>query len=83
MQFAAYKQFLDDTTVKKKHAIEEANHQIDVLKALWSRSGPVPVQCVSHLKSNHPRLVSNAVNEAPAQELVGHGKDFKRRLKGR
>jgi prefoldin subunit 5 len=33
VQFAAYKQFCDDTTVEKKRAIEEANEQIDVLKA--------------------------------------------------
>jgi len=33
VQFAAYKQFCDDTTVEKKRAIEEANEHIDVLKA--------------------------------------------------
>jgi len=33
VQFASYKQFCDDTTVEKKRAIEEANEQIDVLKA--------------------------------------------------
>merc|ERR550537_983568 len=33
VQFAAYKQFCDDTTVEKKRAIEEANERIDVLKA--------------------------------------------------
>merc|ERR1719293_574126 len=33
VQFAAYKQFCDDTTVEKKRAITEANEQIDVLKA--------------------------------------------------
>ena len=33
VQVAAYKQFCDDTTVEKKRAIEEANEQIDVLKA--------------------------------------------------
>jgi len=33
VQFAAYKQFCDDTTVDKKRAIEEANERIDVLKA--------------------------------------------------
>merc|ERR1719471_1229248 len=33
VQFAAYKQFCDDTTVEKKRAIDEANEQIDVLKA--------------------------------------------------
>merc|ERR1719446_1902777 len=33
VQFAAYKQFCDDTTVEKKRAIAEANEQIDVLKA--------------------------------------------------
>merc|ERR1719203_1805488 len=33
VQFAAYKQFCDDTTVEKKRAIEEANEQIGVLKA--------------------------------------------------
>ena len=33
VQFAAYKQFCDDTTVEKKRAIEEANEKIDVLKA--------------------------------------------------
>ena len=33
MLFAAYKQFCEDTTVEKKRAIEEANEQIDVLKA--------------------------------------------------
>jgi len=33
VQFAAYKQFCDDTTVEKKRAIEEANEQIEVLKA--------------------------------------------------
>jgi len=33
VQFAAYKQFCDDTTVEKKRAIEEANEQIDMLKA--------------------------------------------------
>merc|ERR1719360_25743 len=33
VQFAAFKQFCDDTTVEKKRAIAEANEQIDVLKA--------------------------------------------------
>jgi len=33
VQFAAYKQFCDDTTVEKKRAIEEANEKIEVLKA--------------------------------------------------
>merc|ERR1719203_1712983 len=33
VQFAAYKQFCDDTTVEKKRAIKEANEKIDVLKA--------------------------------------------------
>merc|ERR1719331_3374163 len=33
VQFAAYKQFCDDTTVEKKRAIAEANEQIDTLKA--------------------------------------------------
>jgi len=33
VQFAAYKQFCDDTTVEKKRAIEEANEKIGMLKA--------------------------------------------------
>merc|ERR1719316_2374060 len=33
VQFAAYKQFCDDTTVEKQRAIEEANQMIEVLKA--------------------------------------------------
>eukprot|EP00444_Apocalathium_aciculiferum_P058460 CAMPEP_0183598688 /NCGR_PEP_ID=MMETSP0371-20130417/179050_1 /TAXON_ID=268820 /ORGANISM="Peridinium aciculiferum, Strain PAER-2" /LENGTH=815 /DNA_ID=CAMNT_0025810747 /DNA_START=79 /DNA_END=2523 /DNA_ORIENTATION=- len=33
VQFAAFKQFCDDTTVEKKRAIEEANEKIDMLKA--------------------------------------------------
>merc|ERR1719413_135052 len=33
VQFAAYKQFCDDTSVEKKRAIEEANEKIEVLKA--------------------------------------------------
>lgn len=33
VQFAAYKQFCDDTTVEKQRAIAEANERIDVLKA--------------------------------------------------
>merc|ERR1719298_156190 len=33
VQFAAYKQFCDDTTVEKKRAIAEANEHIEVLKA--------------------------------------------------
>merc|ERR1719171_2382416 len=33
VQFAAYKQFCDDTTVEKKRAISEANEMIEVLKA--------------------------------------------------
>jgi chromosome segregation ATPase len=33
VQFAAYKQFCDDTSVEKKRAIEEANQRIEVLKA--------------------------------------------------
>merc|ERR1712146_66236 len=33
VQFAAYKQFCDDTTFEKKRAIAEANERIDVLKA--------------------------------------------------
>merc|ERR1719214_76466 len=33
VQFAAFKQFCDDTTVEKKRAIAEANEQIEVLKA--------------------------------------------------
>merc|ERR1719201_2896081 len=33
VQFAAYKQFCDDTSIEKKRAIKEANEKIDVLKA--------------------------------------------------
>jgi len=33
VQFAAFKQFCDDTTVEKKRAIDEANEKIDMLKA--------------------------------------------------
>merc|ERR550537_1888291 len=33
VQFAAYKQFCDDTKVEKERAIAEANERIDVLKA--------------------------------------------------
>merc|ERR1719502_2270946 len=33
VQFAAYKQFCDNTSVEKKRAIAEANERIDVLKA--------------------------------------------------
>merc|ERR1719327_1479736 len=33
VQFAAYKQFCDDTETEKKRAIEEANERIEVLKA--------------------------------------------------
>merc|ERR1719238_88031 len=33
VQFAAYKQFCDDTTVEKKRAIAEANEKIDILQA--------------------------------------------------
>jgi chromosome segregation ATPase len=33
VQFAAYKQFCDDTSVEKKRAIAEANERIDMLKA--------------------------------------------------
>merc|ERR1719293_287031 len=33
VQFAAYKQFCDDTSVEKKRAIAEANEMIDTLKA--------------------------------------------------
>merc|ERR1719169_235459 len=33
VQFAAFKQFCDDTTVEKKRAIQEANEMIDILKA--------------------------------------------------
>merc|ERR1712241_757443 len=33
VQFAAYKQFCDDTTVEKKRAREEANEKIEMLKA--------------------------------------------------
>jgi hypothetical protein len=33
VQFAAYKQFCDDTSVEKKRAIAEANEKIDILKA--------------------------------------------------
>merc|ERR1719148_401301 len=33
VQFAAYKQFCEDTSVEKKRAIAEANERIDMLKA--------------------------------------------------
>merc|ERR1719356_1971694 len=33
VQYATYKQFCDDTSVEKKRAIEEADQQIEVLKA--------------------------------------------------
>merc|ERR1719282_1242495 len=33
VQFAAYKQFCDDTTVEKQRAIKEANERIEILKA--------------------------------------------------
>merc|ERR1712087_1050308 len=33
IQFAAYKQFCDDTSVEKQRAIKEANERIEVLKA--------------------------------------------------
>ena len=32
IQFAAYKQFCDDTTVEKKRLIKEANEKIEVLQ---------------------------------------------------
>ena len=44
MQFAAYKQFCDDTTVEKQRAIKEANAKMEQLSAaiqkvtaLWQR----------------------------------------------
>merc|ERR1719440_2445917 len=33
VQFAAYKQFCDDTTAEKQRAIKEANEQIEMLQA--------------------------------------------------
>merc|ERR1719157_251993 len=33
VQFAAYKQFCEDTTMEKKRRIEEANEKVEVLKA--------------------------------------------------
>ena len=33
VQFAAYKQFCDDTSVEKQRAIKEANQQIEKLNA--------------------------------------------------
>merc|ERR1719221_134291 len=33
VQYAAYKQFCDDTTVEKQRLIKEANEKIDILKA--------------------------------------------------
>jgi len=33
VQFAAYKQFCDDTSIEKKRSIEEANERIEMLKA--------------------------------------------------
>jgi septal ring factor EnvC (AmiA/AmiB activator) len=33
VQFAAYKQFCDDTTVEKQRSIKEANEQIEMLQA--------------------------------------------------
>ena len=33
MQFAAYKQFCDDTTVEKQRAIKEANAKMEQLSA--------------------------------------------------
>ena len=33
VQFAAYKQFCDDTTVEKQRAIKEANEMIEILQA--------------------------------------------------
>merc|ERR1719428_1506892 len=33
VQFAAFKQFCDDTSVEKQKAIADANEQIEVLKA--------------------------------------------------
>jgi len=33
VQFAAYKQFCDDTTVEKQRAIKEANEMIEMLQA--------------------------------------------------
>ena len=33
VQFAAYKQFCDDTTVEKQRAIKEANEMIEILEA--------------------------------------------------
>jgi len=38
VQFAAYKQFCDDTTTEKKRAVEEAAQQIDMLKADISKA---------------------------------------------
>jgi len=38
VQFAAYKQFCEDTSVEKKRAIEEAAQQIDMLKADISKA---------------------------------------------
>ena len=40
VQFAAHKQFCDDTTVEKKRVIEEANEKIEVSKADIEKQQP-------------------------------------------
>ena len=45
MQFAAYKQFCDDTAVEKKRSIDEAAEQIDMLKADIAKAVADAAQC--------------------------------------
>ena len=55
VQFAAYKQFCDDTTVEKQRAIKEANAKMEQLSAaiqkataLCKRYGAMVERSISH-----------------------------------
>ena len=70
MLFAAYKQFCEDTTVEKKRAIEEANEQIDVLKADMEKYIPTATKQIDVLKADMEKYIATATKLS--KKIVEH-----------
>merc|ERR1719296_453471 len=71
VQFAAYKQFCDDTTVEKKRAIAEANERIDVLKADIEKSTATAARLTKEI-AEHDADIAAWTGDQKAATKVRH-----------
>jgi len=69
VQFAAFKQFCDDTIAEKKGAIKEANDLIAVLKADIEKYGADIEQLGIEIKEHEESIASNTADIKAAQKV--------------